>query len=159
MTENSLATTSRFNAASPLSRALCWATILSLVLCGCGSGEARGRVVGKVTFQGQAVPEGIVVFNNDEKAVHTNAKLKSDGNYEIITAKGAGLPIGTYRIAVRPPSPRPAPLPTSVAAAKSEPEETKQYPNIPQKYRDPKTSGLTLTVKEGENSFDIAMQP
>ena len=32
-TENSLATTSRFNAASPLSRALCWATILKLVLC------------------------------------------------------------------------------------------------------------------------------
>jgi hypothetical protein len=30
--------------------------------------------------------------------------------------------------------------------------------NIPKKYTRPETSGLTLTVAEGENPFDIVME-
>jgi hypothetical protein len=145
--------TAKFSAASNTS--LCWA-LLGLALSGCGSGEARGRVAGKVTFQGQAVSEGIVVFNNDEKGIHMTAKLESDGSYEIITAKGVGVSVGTYRVCVCPPLPA---LPPMSAGNPPTTTETKQYPNIPQKYRNPATSGLNLTVKQGENPFDIAMQP
>lgn len=125
--------------------------ILGLLLSGCGSGEVRGRVAGKVTFQGQPVSEGIVVFANDQQGVHMTADLKPDGSYQIITAKGAGLPLGTYTISVCPP------LPQVTTGVFGKPPAKKPYPNIPVKYRNPKTSGLTLTVSEGENSFDIAM--
>ena len=31
--------------------------------------------------------------------------------------------------------------------------------DIPEKYRSPSTSGLTLTIKPGNNPFDVDMQP
>jgi hypothetical protein len=156
MMERSSVIISRFSVVNPRNAALGCLAVIFLAIIGCGAGEARGRVAGKVTFQGQAVPEGIIVFSNDEKGVHLNTKLKPDGSYEIITAKGAGLSVGNYSISVCPPLPELAPVSADPAAAK---RDAKQYPNIPQKYRDPKTSRLTLTVKEGDNQFDIAMQP
>jgi hypothetical protein len=155
MMGKSSVTISRFYA-NPWNVTLCCLAVVCLALSGCNSGEARGRVAGKVTSQGQAVPEGIVVFSNDDKGIHLNAKLKSDGSYEIITAKGAGLSVGTYRISICPPLPELAPIAVAANAARS---ETKAYANIPTRYRDSKTSGLTMTVKEGDNRFDIAMQP
>jgi len=127
--------------------------VVCLLLSGCGSGEVRGRVAGKVTFQGQPVSEGIVVFANDQQGVHMTADLKSDGSYQILTAKGAGLPLGTYAVSVCPP------LPNVVTGVFGKPPVKKPYPNIPAKYRSPKTSGLTLTVAQGENAFDINMTP
>ena len=32
-------------------------------------------------------------------------------------------------------------------------------PNIPERYHDPATSGLTVTVKPESNTFDLDMQP
>lgn len=129
------------------------AVALGLAFFGCGSGEARGRVTGAVTFQGKPVTEGIVIFSSSEKGVHMTAKLKPEGSYEIITAKGAGLTVGNYRVAVCPPPPELASLTVNGPAPVA-----KTYPNIPPKYRDQATSGLTLAVKQGENQFDIAME-
>ncbi len=125
--------------------------LLALTLVGCGAGEAKGRIAGRVTFQGQPVSEGIVVFRGAEKSVHITAELRSDGSYTVATAKGVGLPPGTYQVCVCPPAIH---VPTTVGGAAP---KIKQYPNIPAKYRDIKTSGLTLTVELGDNPFDIAM--
>ena len=125
--------------------------LLAPTLVGCGAGEAKGRIAGKVTFQGQPVSEGIVVFRGAEKSVHITAELRSDGSYTVATAKGVGLPPGTYQVCVCPPAIH---VPTTVGGAAP---KIKQYPNIPAKYRDIKTSGLTLTVELGDNPFDIAM--
>jgi hypothetical protein len=152
MTENCPATSNRFRWSTLLNLFVCW-LVLGVGLAGCGSGEVRGRVVGNVTFQGKAVTEGIVTFSNDDKGVHMTTKLRPDGSYEIMTAKGAGLTLGTYRISVSPPPPELAPMGSTA------PPAMKPYPNIPKKYRDAGTSGLTLTVKQGENRFDIAMAP
>jgi hypothetical protein len=136
-------------------RLLSLLSLLSLgaVLAGCDRGEVRGRIAGKVTFQGQPVSEGFVLLNNNDKAIHMTAPLKPDGSYEILTAKGAGLPLATYGVCVTPPPPPPIDI-----EAKERPT-IKQYPNIPQKYRNDQTSGLTLTVKEGTNQLDIDMKP
>jgi hypothetical protein len=124
-----------------------------LMLSGCGSGEVRGRISGKVTFQGKPVPEGLVCFDNDDKGIHMSGDLKSDGTYEIITAKGAGLPLGKYQACVRPPV---QPLSTEAVRRSLAPKE---YPDIPKKYRDATTSNLSLDVKEGTNQLDIDMKP
>lgn len=124
--------------------------MLSFVLAGCGSNEPRGRINGKVTFQGQAVSEGIVLFSNNEKGIHMTTDLKSDGSYEITTAKGVGLPTGKYQVCVCPP------LINGTTGTGPVPKP-KPYTNIPLKYRDFKTSGLTLTVNQGDNPFDVAM--
>jgi hypothetical protein len=107
-----------------------------------------GKVFGTVTFEGRPVPEGMVSFNSGEIGVFINAPLHQDGTYVVIRAKGHGVPIGKYLVAVIPPPPKGPLEPGTV------PQE---YPNIPQKYRDPKTSGLRLTVEEADNRFDIQM--
>lgn len=79
-------------------------------------------------------------------------KLKVDGHYEVNTANGAGLPLATYEVFVSPP---PSEAVTGVFNQKP---PLKEYPNIPPKYRDSKTSGLILTLQEGENRLDIDMK-
>jgi len=126
---------------------------MAFALTGCHGGEKRGRVFGKVTFQGQPVPEGIVSFSNREKGIFMTASLKSDGTYELVTAQGRGLPLGTYQVAINPPL-IDAPLGPAIG-----PPKIPQYPNIPQKYRKPEHSGLSLTVQEGDNLFNVDMHP
>ena len=125
----------------------------SAALFGCGSDdEVRGRIGGKVTFQGQPVSEGLVLFSNNERGINMNAALRPDGSYEIIMAKGAGLPLGTYKVRVCPPS-------IVLPIGASSPPKIKRYPNIPKKYRKFLTSRLTVTIEEGDNPFDIDMEP
>jgi hypothetical protein len=125
---------------------------LSVVVFGCKPAEKLGRIGGKVTFQEQPVSEGMVVFSCVDKGVNMTGPLKADGTYEIIMAKGAGLPLGTYKVCVSPPL-------TFVPIGEAAPQKAKNYPNIPKKYRNLETSGLTVTVKDGENRFDISMKP
>ena len=86
-----------------LTPAILLVAILGSALSGCGSGEVRGRIAGKVTFQGTPLSEGLVFFSNNDKGIHMSGEVKPDGSYEIITAKGAGLPLGKYQVRVRPP--------------------------------------------------------
>lgn len=128
--------------------------LLAVLPAGCRRGEVLGRVYGKVTFQGKPVTEGVVLFDNWEKGVHMTAELDGQGAYEVEMAKGFGLPLGQYEVSVNPPladTPPVGPILT--------PPKFREFPNIPKKYRDPKTSGLVLTVKEGDNPFDIDMRP
>lgn len=125
---------------------------LCLVQAGCKPQEKLGRIGGKVTFQGQPVSEGIVVFSSAAKGVNMNATLKPDGCYEIIMAKGAGLPLGDYKVCVSPP-------PTFFDIGQPASAQVKEYPNIPKKYHGLETSGLTMTIQDGQNQFDIDMKP
>jgi hypothetical protein len=121
-------------------------------LVGCHhSGPQYNPVTGKVAFRGQPVADGRIRFNNQQAAVDVTAILKSDGSYDIVMAEGKGMPEGTYAVAVLPPMAK-APLGPMVSV------KPQSYPNIPNKYRDPSTSGLTFVVKPGSNTFDVDMQ-
>ncbi len=127
--------------------------IISLLgFSGCKEPEKLGRIGGKVTFQGKPVTEGLVLFSCIDKGVNMTAQLKKDGSYEIIMAKGAGLPLGEYRVCVSPPVP-------FYQIGEKPPARPKQYPNIPAKYRNNQTAALTTTVIDGDNRFDIEMKP
>lgn len=99
---------------------------------------------------------------NAKAGIDIVESLNAAGQYTIITGHKQGLPEGQYQIAIMPkldfsrmqcePSGRPIPS-TMPSQAERNP------PNIPQKYHDPATSGLTLTVKPDSNTFDVDMQP
>ena len=112
-----------------------------------------GKVFGKVTFQGQTVGEGVVCFSNAEQGVYINADLKPDGAYVVEMAEDFGLPEGDYLVAIMP---RGVDVPIGGSAP---PPKARPFPNIPPQYRTPETSGLALTVKEGDNQFDVDMKP
>jgi hypothetical protein len=120
---------------------------------GCRARPKLCPLSGHVTFKGQAVTEGLIRFSNPQAGVDVTASLRSDGAYEAAMSQGAGLPPGVYRVAVTPP----------LAQMPSDPAKTvpklREFPNIPTKYRDVSTSGLTLTLEPGGSRFDVDMQP
>lgn len=124
----------------------------AIVLAGCKPKAERGRIFGKVSFKGEPVGEGLVLFSDSSQGVNMTADIKPDGTYEITTAEGVGLPIGTYKVCVCPPLVNPTMGPAP-------PPKPKEYPNIPKKYRRFETAGLTTTIQQGKNPFDIEMTP
>ena len=131
--------------------------VLGFLLLGCN--EAREKlypVSGKVTFQGKPVLAGMIRFSYPQAGIDMTANLR-DGAYEVVMAHGAGLPEGTYLVAILPPRweiPMPPP-----GKPVGPPPTPPVYPDIPAKYHLPSSSGLTLTVVPRANVFDVDMQP
>lgn len=139
------------DARSGLMLAFCFLAVA--LLASCNTRPSSWPVSGSVTFQGRPVSAGIVRLKNSTLGMDITAVLQRDGAFEIMTAKGVGLPEGEYQIAIMPPTVQVpiGPAPKSFCLPKC--------PDIPPKYRQPSTSGLTLTVKPGENRLKIDMRP
>jgi hypothetical protein len=123
-----------------------------VVLPGCGSSEAVGKLSGRVTFQGVPVSEGLIVFSNPAQGAHMKVELRPGGDYVVKRFGTEGVPLGKYQVWITPPL-----LDAPMGPAR-EPPRIREYQNIPKKYRDANTSGLTLTVEEGENLFYVNMK-
>lgn len=125
--------------------AILWTGLFPLVI-GCGSSAdfPTGRVHGRVTHEGVPVQEGVVSVYSAELGIGASADLAEDGTYTIVEP----LRTGKYTVAVLPPE---SPPEDSIPVA------AKEYANIPQKYRDPRKSGLLLEISEGDRSFDVNM--
>ncbi|MEA1950516.1 MAG: hypothetical protein U9N87_03980 [Planctomycetota bacterium] len=115
-----------------------------LLLAGCDSSRTLGSVSGCVSLDGKPCGGLIVVFACEEQRAFITANVGEDGSYTVQMAEGHGLPLGTYDVSIRPAPP----------TNWDRPPITTQ---IPPRYRDAKSSGLKLTVVEGENQFDIPM--
>ena len=118
--------------------------------CG-GKGPPTGTVQGTVTYQGKAVGEGFVVFENQAKGWTRAAKLNPDGSYE-----HREVPVAEYVVHVVPPQPE---LPNETtgfrgggaAAPVPDPE------NIPKKFRTSQSTPLRANVAEGHNRYDFEL--
>jgi len=109
------------------------------------------RVSGKVTYQGKPVPKGTVSFvSTDPGRRNATGQLDQNGNYRLQTEEpDDGAELGDYQVTLysheepildyRPKVP------------------VKAQRLVPQKYEDPKTSGLKRTVKSGSNTFDFEL--
>jgi hypothetical protein len=120
--------------------------ILLLVLAGCGGrGDSPvSPVSGKVSFRGQPLTQGTIVFTPDS-ARGTNgapvwADLSGDGGYQLKTGNIEGIASGWYRITVA------AVEPPAMASGQS---FTVPRSLLPDKYRDPELSGLKCEIKPG----------
>ena len=125
-----------------------------LLVAGCSSEPPPPQkfpVAGKVTYNGQPVTEGIVSLFDNSRGLAYSGEIGSDGNYSV----NGGAQSGKYQVVVLPPNP---PLVANPEAAPATPPPSKEYPNLPHKYRAAETSGLTLDVKESAATLDIAMQ-
>lgn len=135
--------------------------ILSLTGCGGVStlpeGET-GTVTGKVTFNGKSVPEGTaIVFLHKDKGIAASSAIAADGTYALRMRREAPVLVGDYQIGITPPTVELTPAEAeAVNMGKTIPE--KEWPEIPKKYRNPETSGVTFNVKAGENTFDLDMK-
>jgi hypothetical protein len=134
---------------------------------GCG-GESRFKVApvrGRVTYHGTGVREATVIFHPSDDAVEKMKKMRpyayadGEGNFALTTyLDGDGAPLGKYRVSIiavssapasKPQKDKPAPPPASgsTLALAIPPEVTKKYGNV-------ETSGIEVTVHEGENNLE-----
>jgi hypothetical protein len=138
--------------------------LLLAAAAGCSSGTVRG----KVSYKGQALGGGTVVFTVARKG-SVRSEIGEDGSYKV-----GKCPIGTAKISVETASLQPAPIrdpragpaagmtpppgaiPQGVDASFYQvgPKKGKFVP-IPDKYNDPDTSGLQYPVKGGSQEFNI----
>jgi hypothetical protein len=128
---------------------------LSGVMYGCGGGGGltysgpTGTAQGRVTYKGQPVTEGRVVFFAPPYSAVGD--IQADGTYTLKWQGRSSIPVGEYKVYVEPPRP--------AGAATDDAPVTISHPSIPDKYQLSSTSDLTATVKEGENAIpDLDMK-
>ncbi|MFO0864180.1 MAG: hypothetical protein U0744_05915 [Gemmataceae bacterium] len=108
-----------------------------------------------MTVDGKPAAGATIVFENAAAGIATTASIEG-GAFEVKTIEGPGLPVGSYKVAVRPggimkPGEE-VPLATQKGPAAA------SGPPIPEKYRTVATSGLAADVKPGTNAsfqFDL----
>jgi hypothetical protein len=140
--------------------------VSAMLLCALGgcSGDGKATVSGKVTYQDKPVTSGTVVFVPEDKAkMGDRAPIKPDGTYST-----SNLPLGKMKVGVEPGQKgAPAQMPKGAKFGKDKqpgqyaPEAAASpagaYVDIPDKYRNPDTSGLTVDVNSSSKTYDIPL--
>lgn len=129
-----------------------FAILSCIVFLGCSRNTEgpKGKLAGKVTLDGKAITQLSLQFENKDAGVDLTTPVDADGNFEVKNYKGAGLPVGTYRIAVIPGGMISSPDEIPLAGKKHKPVPPGPK-GIPEKYLQTGTSGLTVEIKEGDN--------
>jgi hypothetical protein len=143
-----------------------WAVLTALVLTGCGGTDPNrpplAKVRGKVTYNGQPVTKGSVIFTPDlGKGGQTGqvavGQLESDGSFTLTTFDtGDGAILGQHIVTVEA---RGEDINT---LNKPKADGTIAYvlpkPTVPAKYTNPTSSPLRHTVEAKDNEFVIDLK-
>lgn len=138
---------------------------LFLVCSGCGgedtgySGE-MGTLKGTVKINGNPAPAGCVVsIMSSEKGFVATATTEANGEYSMTWKESSDIPVGKYGVAVTGPAAATETDPDKLMQMSQDGTLPKAQEVIPAKYQMANTSGLSVEVKAGANTYDIDMKP
>src|SRR5262245_4477944 len=134
---------------APLSRrvlAIFVASLMIGVVVGCS--EPTGSISGEVKVKDKPVPFGLIAFQTQGRKPKIVPGEIKDGKYSV-----GGVPVGEVVVTVQSVATKTAAPAKGTKAAPPAPTVT-----VPAKYADPKKSGLTFTVKQGENTYDPPLE-
>jgi hypothetical protein len=157
-----------------LARLSCCAGLLLLV-AGCGPSKPKADVSGKVTYQSKPVPGGNVIFEASDGKQFTGSIDPADGAYTVLGIEVGGemkvaienkslQPQGAAMNPMADPSKFGGKQPPPGSGPMKPPEGitmtggTGKYIQLPSKYYDPKTSGITFTPQKGKQEFPIDLK-
>ncbi len=142
-------------------------SILVLVFVGCGeTGDAdrpaTAPVTGSVTYNGQPVEGATVTFmagsSEGRGAVGTT---DASGKFQLTTFEaGDGAIPGSYKVKIAKTvggGPQTAEEAMALMESGAGPPTDEQKDELPVKYKDENTSGLTADVKDGDNDFPFEL--
>jgi hypothetical protein len=125
---------------------------LAFAAAGC---HGTGDVSGKVTFQGKPLVFGTVLFEGSNGALR-QGNIEKDGSYVV-----SGVATGEAKAAVSSRNPKSSDFIPIHREGAPKPPPRPDFPGwfpIPSKYDAPYISGLTYSIKQGENKIDIELQ-
>ena len=140
------------------------ATTLSVFGCGKSGLDGLVPVSGTVTYNGKAVEGADLVFNPESEGRAASAKSDASGKFHLTTLDPHdGAQPGNYKVSI---SKKEMINPMTAEEAEdwfhkhSGPPPPRKIKNdLPEKYAEDKTSGLTATVKEGgSNEFNFELK-
>lgn len=132
----------------------------ALVTVGCGTEKVERPetvpVSGTIMYNGEPVGSANVIFRHKDGQSSSYGKTDAQGRFQLQTFEANdGARPGEYVVSVQ-----------KYEITKPElPEEHPDYvpppppkPLVPEKYMDPKTSGLTANVQDAENNFNFDLK-
>ena len=131
-------------------------SLLCTTLCGCGSDNRleTATVSGKVTYNGDPLQIGSLLFVPVGGGPSAQANIESDGTYTMGTyeTKDGAIP-GEHKVMINAiTAPGGSGLPEDVIDGDGAPVSI-----IPEKFGDLEQSGLVVTVKSGSNNVDFVL--
>jgi len=131
--------------------------LLLLGISGCAKSNLpgpTGTVSGTATYQDKPIPEGstIVLVHNDTGITGT-AVTNASGSFQVRMREGPHILVGQYTVHVRPPG-EPDPNVMEFNLNNVPPA----WKLVPKRYWMSHTSGESFTVKEGKNTYDLALR-
>ena len=124
--------------------------VFAVLMGGCGG--KTGELTGRVTFQNKKLQQGTVLVAASGGSMHSGV-IQSDGTYTI-----PGIPVGPAKIAVNCPDPREVKVIPRKKEEKRAAVDVSKWTAIPEKYADPKESGLSTEIRPGSNTFNIDLK-
>lgn len=140
--------------------------VACFALIGCGKGLTLGKVSGRVTVGGKAVPHGTVLFHAADGPAAVGS-IQPDGTYTLTTQKpGDGAVVGPHRVTIQATDVGGGTL-ADPRTIDDELRLPKKIPGgkvlvagkvtwlVPEKYSRLEASGLTAKVEPGSNTINF----
>jgi hypothetical protein len=133
----------------------------ALLAASCGESGVRyeetgATLEGTIKYGKEDVPFALVIVVG--QGASATGKVGEDGRYKVLNA-----PLGEVKVAVNTDAGKGDFMSYSMSKSYPGPEAkgakrvNLRYLEVPKKYHDPETSGLTTTVNKGANTFDIVI--
>jgi hypothetical protein len=130
---------------TPPGRLLGLAVVAFVAAAGCsGQGVKKVTVSGTVLYKGQRLPSGILKFVGPEGS-YSAASIQPDGTYTITDVVPGEIKVGVME----------SPAGSGSSAGDKAGGPRAAPVSLPEKYRDPETSGVKYTVTDGTSKLDI----
>jgi hypothetical protein len=135
------------------------ATIVGLLLCGCGKSQAPPQIealpiTGTVTLDDKPLPGAEVVFQTPDSPAVFAATTKEDGTYQLQSLAGKANCKGKCKVTISRKLTRDGnPVPPGEPPANSGAVES-----LPQRYSQAAVTELSADVPEGGGKFDFPLK-
>ena len=127
------------------------AAFACVIACGCGGGDGAVRVSGTVTVAGTPMEQGIIAFLEPDGASAALGFIRN-GSYSMERSPSQpGLWPGNYSVVIRSWKEEPGQLMPSGGFSKG-------ISLIPEKYQDPKKSGLKAEIGKSATTVDFELE-
>jgi|YNPMSStandDraft_1061717.scaffolds.fasta_scaffold28946_1 hypothetical protein len=127
-----------------------WSTLLGSVAILPGCGPPRATVTGTITWEGQAVPQADLLFEDTSGKIAISGRSDDQGNYFLNYLDRRGMPAGNYQVTINHytlPKRKPLPKGEEGAALRGDLHKLEQH-----RFR------FDVQVQPGSNTIHFALE-